>query len=262
MITDIRSTPTRSPETFGWTGPGRDLAVGALTVAVVAAATCWLLGVPTSHIAQTVVLYALMALLLLRQLPAAQPGPGIGAANRVTLARATLVLPVAALTIQPGVLELERAYWWIIALATVVMLLDRTDGRIARRTGTASAFGARFDMELDAFLLFVLSVLVWQSGKTGAWVILIGTLRYLFVVGGRLWAALEAELPPSARRKVICVVQGVTLLVCLGPIVPGRVARVVAAGALVALVYSFAVDVRWLASNAGPVLPRDATPPR
>ena len=114
----------------------------------------------------------------------------------------------------------------------------------------------------DAFLLFVLSVLVWQSGKTGAWVILIGTLRYLFVVGGRLWAALEAELPPSARRKVICVVQGVTLLVCLGPIVPGRVARVVAAGALVALVYSFAVDVRWLASNAGPVLPRDATPPR
>ena len=62
-------------------------------------------------------------------------------------------------------LVLERAHWWIISLGTVAMLLDGTDGRVARRTGTTSAFGARFDMELDAFLLLALSVLVWQSGR-------------------------------------------------------------------------------------------------
>ena len=229
--------------------PGRDLAVGALLVVVVSAASCLLLGVPTSYVAHTVVLYALMALLLLHRMPAAQPGPGIGAANRVTLARSLLVLPVAALTLQPGVLVLERAYWWIIALGTVAMLLDGTDGRVARRTGTASAFGARFDMELDAFLLLALSVLVWQSGKVGSWVILIGALRYLFVVCGLFWATLQGELPPSERRKLICAVEGIALLVCLGPIVPAQVAGVVAAGVLAALVYSFAVDLTWLVSN-------------
>ena len=177
--------------------PGRDLAVGALLVVVVSAASCLLLGVPTSYVAHTVVLYALMALLLLHRMPAAQPGPGIGAANRVTLARSLLVLPVAALTLQPGVLVLERAYWWIIALGTVAMLLDGTDGRVARRTGTASAFGARFDMELDAFLLLALSVLVWQSGKVGSWVILIGALPLLV---RRLWPVL-GDAPGGAASQ-------------------------------------------------------------
>jgi phosphatidylglycerophosphate synthase len=157
------------------------------------------------------------------------------------------------LTLQPGVLVLERAYWWIIALGTVAMVLDRTDGRVARRTGTTSTFGARFDMELDAFLLLALSVLVWQSGKVGAWVILIGALRYLFVVGGLFWSVLAGELPSSERRKIVCAVEGVALLVCLGPIVPASLAGVVAAGALAALGYSFAVDVRWLLSHPDPV---------
>ena len=246
----MRSTVTRGLSTSRMPRPVSDLAVGALLVVVVAAASCLLLGVPTSYVAHTVALYALMALLLLHRMPAAQPGPGIGAANRVTLARSLLVLPVAALTLQPGVLVLERSYWWIISLGTVAMLLDGTDGRVARRTGTTSAFGARFDMELDAFLLLTLSVLVWQSGKVGSWVILIGALRYLFAVGGLFWATLTAELLPSERRKIVCAVEGIALLVCLGPIVPARVAGVVAVGALSALVYSFAVDVRWLASNA------------
>lgn len=253
MITGMRVTATRSPSASRFSRSGRDLAVGALLVVVVAIASCLLLGLPTSHIAHAAVLYALMALLLLRQMPATQPGPGIGAANRVTLARATLVLPVAVLTLQPGALALERTYWWIIALGAVAMVLDRTDGRVARRTGTTSVFGACFDMELDAFLLLALSVLVWQSGKVGPWVILIGALRYLFVVGGLFWSVLAGELSSSERRKIVCAVEGVALLVCLGPIVPAALAGVVAAGALAALGYSFAVDVRWLVSHPDPV---------
>ena len=38
--------------------------------------------------------------------------------------------------------------------------LDAVDGQVARRTGTVSALGARFDMEVDAFLILVLSVYV------------------------------------------------------------------------------------------------------
>ena len=69
-------------------------------------------------------------------------------------------------------------------------------------------FRARLDMELDAFLLLALGVLVWLSGKVGAWVILIGALRYLFVAGGWVWPPLQATLPSSQRRKTICVIQG------------------------------------------------------
>ena len=64
---------------------------------------------------------------------------------------------------------------------------------------------------------------------------------------------LAGELPSSERRKIVCAVEGVALLVCLGPIVPASLAGVVAAGALAALGHSFAVDVRWLVSHPDPV---------
>jgi phosphatidylglycerophosphate synthase len=35
-------------------------------------------------------------------------------------------------------------------LSTAVLMLDGVDGRVARRTGSQTGFGARFDMELDA----------------------------------------------------------------------------------------------------------------
>ncbi len=228
----------------GVRGRVRDLMVGLLLALGVVDGTWWLLGLPASHILIGIVLYGLLARLVLRKLPKDHPGPGIGSANRVTLARAALALPVFALALEPGSLG-PTGLWWIIGLSTVVMLLDGLDGRIARRTGTETAFGARFDMELDAALILALSVLVWRSGKVDAWVLLIGLMRYAFVAASWRWPALGAELPPSMRRKVVCVIQGVVLLVALGPIIPVSMAVVVTAAGLVALGYSFAVDVRW-----------------
>jgi phosphatidylglycerophosphate synthase len=225
---------------------GPDLAVGALCTAVVAAATCWLLAVPTSHLAESTVLYGLLAALIQRHLPAGQAGPGIGPANRVTLARAALVLPLTALALHQRPFD-ALGYSWIVALATVAMMLDGVDGSVARRTRTSSSFGARFDMELDALLLMSLSVLLAQSEKVGSWVILIGALRYLFVFAGLLWPALQRELPASFRRKAVCVWQGVSLLLALSPVTSPALASLIAGTALMLLVWSFAVDVRWLA---------------
>jgi len=137
-------------------------------------------------------------------------------------------------------------------VATTVMLLDGLDGRIARRTGTESRFGARFDMELDAALLLALSVLVWRDGRVGMWVLLIGLMRYAFVAASWIWPALAADLPPSFRRKLVCVVQGVALLVALGPIISDAQAVAAAAIGLIALTYSFAVDVRWALAAGRP----------
>ena len=69
---------------------------------------------------------------------------------------------------------------------------------------------------------------------------------YGFVAGAWAIPALRRPLPESFRRKAVCVVQGVALLVALGPIIPSAISSFVCAVALAALTWSFAVDVRWL----------------
>ena len=134
--------------------------------------------------------------------------------------------------------------WWALAgLAGLALLFDGVDGFVARRFGCCSAFGARFDMEFDAALIMALSVLVWVAAKAGSWVLAIGLMRYVFVAVGFAVPALTGALPESFRRKVVCVVQGVVLLVALGPIIPRPMAVGVAAAGLAMLTWSFAVDV-------------------
>ena len=130
----------------------------------------------------------------------------------------------------------------------------RGDRRDARRGGRlagtpqhgTSEFGARFDMEVDALLIMALSILVWQHGKAGGWVLLSGLLRYAFVAAGWIDPWLARPLPPSRRRQTVCVVQIVALCVALAPAVPVSASTIVAATALVALAASFLVDVIWL----------------
>ena len=243
------------------TGPQRalaDIALGLLPLAACAFTTSRLLGLPPQYFADVLGIYTLLAAWVLRFLPPDLPPPGLGAANQITLVRATLVVPVAALTLQPAP-PTAGALWWIVAISAVALALDGVDGLVARRRGQETRFGARFDMELDAFLMLVLSVLVWRTGRVDAWVLFIGALRYLFVAAGWRWPRLTADLPPSLRRKTICVVQGIGLIVCLAPIVPPVLATRAAAGALAVLVYSFAVDVIWLIANA-PVPVRSRRP--
>jgi hypothetical protein len=75
---------------------------------------------------------------------------------------------------------------------------------------------------------------------------LLGLPRYLFVAAGWVWPWMRAPLPERVRRKAGCVIQGIALLVCLGPIVPPGLAARVAALILVLLGASFAVDSVWL----------------
>lgn len=163
----------------------------------------------------------------------------IGLANLVTGVRLVLVLALWGLW--------TRAPWTSVTIATIGALLDAIDGPLARRRGEVSRFGARFDMEVDAFLIVTLSVLGWWMGKAGAWVLLSGAMRYLFVAASWVWPWLAADLPVSYRRKTVCVVQIVTLIVSLAPVVPSPLSDAVAGGGLLLLAWSFAVDVAWLA---------------
>jgi phosphatidylglycerophosphate synthase len=223
--------------------------MGALPLAAVTASAHGLLDLPPVYPLAVALAYLVLVSLLTASAPPALPPPGIGWANRVTLFRAVLTLPVAGLVVVPGGWSGGSA-WWGVTLASVALSLDGLDGAVARATRTTTAFGARFDMELDAFLILVLSWLVWTHTPLGPWVLGIGLIRYAFVAAGAFWPALRGALPPSWRRKVICVVQSVALLLALAPPVPGAWAMAAAASALALLVYSFAVDVRWLFAHA------------
>jgi phosphatidylglycerophosphate synthase len=226
-------------------GASLDLAAGALAALAFAAATWWLLDLPATFFVHLGALYAILAGLVLAAAPPALPGPGLGPANRITLIRAALVLTLAVILYHPSAID-TAGRWWVVATGTAVMVLDGLDGWVARRTGTATDFGARFDMETDALLMLVLSATVWIEGRAGAWVLLIGGMRYLFVSAGLIVPRLRAPLFPSLRRRVVCVVQGVGLLVCLGPVIPGPLGVAAAALALASLAWSFGVDTLWL----------------
>jgi phosphatidylglycerophosphate synthase len=174
---------------------------------------------------------------------AEHPYPRFGPANGVTTTRAGLTALVAGAI---GHAFSVEVLWFIIALTTVIGILDGVDGWVARRTGMASAYGARFDMETDAALILVLSILVWQHEKAGAWVLLCGLMRYLFVAAGRALPWLAAPLSPTRRGRTVAVGQLAGLGVALAPATHVPASGVVAAMTLAALVWSFAIDVMWL----------------
>ncbi|MFE4627364.1 CDP-alcohol phosphatidyltransferase family protein [Streptomyces mirabilis] len=172
-----------------------------------------------------------------------------GPANRVTLGRAILVGGVTALVADS--FESSPPVSLLVGLTAVALILDGVDGKVARHTGTSTALGARFDMEVDAFLILVLSVYVSMS--LGPWVLLIGTMRYAFVAAARVLPWLNAALPHSMARKTVAALQGIVLLVAGAGIMPleGNAAAVLLA--LASLIWSFGRDITWLYRHRHPV---------
>ena len=174
---------------------------------------------------------------------AQHPYARFGPANYVTMIRAVLAALAAGLIGHPASPDV---LWSVIGLAAVVAALDGLDGRLARSTRMASAFGARFDMETDAAFILVLSILVWQHGKADVWVLLCGLMRYAFVAAGWVLPWLAGPLPPTRRGRTVAVGQMLGLSVALAPVVPSPASVAAAAMTLVALVWSFSIDVMRL----------------
>jgi phosphatidylglycerophosphate synthase len=141
----------------------------------------------------------------------------------------------------------------MVVLASVALVLDAVDGQVARRTGTESGLGARFDMEVDAFLILVLSLYVARS--MGGWVVAIGAMRYLYVAASWALPWLRRRLPARYWRKVVAAIQGVVLVVAMAAVVPAAAAMAGVAVSLALLVESFGRDIAWQWRHrpAGPV---------
>lgn len=178
------------------------------------------------------------------------PHGRFGLCNSLTLLRAAMVAVLASLILSPDRLAQPLAGWQALAIALVALALDGLDGWSARRAGLVSEFGARFDMEVDTALAFVLAVLVALSGKVGIWVVALGLMRPAFVVAGLVWPWLRRPLPPALWRKAVCVVQIGTLTALLAPIVTPPLASLLAGLALIVLGGGFLRDVLWLSQRA------------
>ena len=174
----------------------------------------------------------------------------LGPADAVTLARAVLIGGLTALVADTLAGSAPVPLPLMVALTSVALALDAVDGRVARRTGTVTAAGARFDMEVDAFLLLVLSV--YDVRLLGGWVLLIGSARYLFVAAGWVWPWLCGPTPPRFWGKVVAAVQGVVLTVAMAELLPGPVVALATVAALSLLVESFGRQVWWLYRHGRP----------
>jgi phosphatidylglycerophosphate synthase len=230
--------------------PGPSTALGAQLLLLAALAETVGLGVAgwAAGVASALALAVALARALRRD-----PGARLGPADAVTLTRATLAVGVAALAADSFARDVPVATF--AALASVALALDVVDGHVARRTGTASALGARMDGEVDAFLMLALSVEV--APTVGVWVLAIGVARYAFFAAGGPFAWLRAELPRRDWRKVVTAAQGIALTTVAAEILPLLAARIVLAVALALLAESFGRDVWWLWRHRPAATPRE-----
>jgi phosphatidylglycerophosphate synthase len=176
------------------------------------------------------------------------PFSRFGAANYVTLARAALMALLAGSFAEPTSAGAALA---AASVSGLVPILDGVDGRLARRGGTRSVFGARFDVEIDALHVLAMSGLLWQFGKAGMWIWLGGLLRYGFVAAGWLLPWMAAELRPTLRGRAITIIHMTTVSVALAPFVPVRLSMVATVLTTAALVWSFGVDIGRLWRGEG-----------
>ena len=136
-----------------------------------------------------------------------------------------------------------------MTLAAVALCLDAVDGWLARRTGEVTELGARFDGEVDAFLILALSVYV--APECGWWVLAIGAARYLFLAGEYILPWMRAPLPPRRWRKLVAATQGVVLTVAAAGVLPRALAQGLLLAALVLLTASMAQCTWWLWRRRG-----------
>lgn len=165
-------------------------------------------------------------------------------ADYVTIARAMVGSGCLGVVVAAAAGDLTVPTWWLAAPAAFALLLDAVDGPVARRTRTASPAGGRFDLESDA--VFALIVAMAAALVYGSWVLVLGVMRYLFVLAAVVVPRLRAALPFSQRRRVVAGVQGVVLVVSVTPWLPYAANVGLLVGAVVLVLGSFGRDVLTL----------------
>jgi len=180
-----------------------------------------------------------------RRLAAAAEPVRMGLANRITGLRVGLVAGI-------GLYDPERLIPTAGILVFIVFALDGLDGWWARRTKTATTFGAAFDQEADAFLVAMASAALVLADAAPGWVLVCGALRYGYVLVVQGFG-LRGEAPRNVIARYVfgTVVTSMGAALCW----PGPVTRTGMIVATALLAWSFARSFWW--SWRGPVRSKD-----
>ena len=242
---------TFRPTVLAWWHMSRAQAQGALLAAFFAVGVVVLVRLldPAGGIAAPAIAFALYACAAAASLyamaPLGYPRDVYGSPNAVTLFRLALVCSLAGALVDQTLLD--RAGLAIFAVAASALALDGLDGWLARHHSVPSAYGARFDMEVDAGLACMLALVLLVSERAGPELLILGFSRYAFLAAGFLLGWLRAPLPDRLGRKGVCVIQIGALCLLLLPVFTDQTARAIALGAAALLVWSFGRDIRYLA---------------
>ena len=181
--------------------------------------------------------------------PRHYPHARLGLCNAATMTRGAGVTVLAGLLVAP--MAAEAMGWWLVALAGAVLALDGVDGWAARRSGLRSDFGARFDVETDVVFALVMAAMAVALGQVGAWFLLLGLLRPLFLLAARVMPWIGAQLPPTPRRKAVAAAQMTAQVVLITPLLAPPASVALGAAILGAVLLSFAADLRALWRSRG-----------
>lgn len=199
-----------------------------------------LVGIRLDGLAATVAAYILGSGFALWLLKPTFPHPTLGWANLVTVGRMALLaglVSAAVGSVNP---------WIVVSVAGLILALDGVDGYLARRQNWVSDFGARLDMEVDSALAVVLALTALSTSSAGALVVMLAAPRYVFVAAAVALPWLRGTLPESRARKVMMVVQVVTLIALQVPGFFGGLTPFMVIAVSAGLLWSFGRDIIWL----------------
>ena len=97
----------------------------------------------------------------------------------------------------------------------IAISLDGLDGYLARKFNQVTEAGANFDMEVDAFLVLVLSWINYKSGSLHWWILIPGGFRYIYALTFKLLHPDQSEFFSKWLRATIAVSFFITLLLAI-----------------------------------------------
>ncbi len=162
-----------------------------------------------------------------------------GMANNVTLARFGLIMSIFMIEAIPW------GHIYVLVAGITVLVADGWDGWLARKRNEASEFGEYFDKESDAFFVLALCLLAYTQALAGAWILIPGLLRYLFVL---TMSFLKPSLGKEYRSRWARIIYVCMVSALMGMfILPDYLYSPLIIIATIALLLSFAHYFKWLA---------------
>lgn len=135
----------------------------------------------------------------------------LGLANKLTILRLLLVVPLVALILHDRLVAALAVY--VVSAAT-----DVADGIAARRNGEHTEFGVVMDPVADIVSTAGVYAALWVEGLVPAWVFAILVVRYLSLFAGALvlfFAVGPIKFRPTPVGKIAGVLQAVGVIIII-----------------------------------------------